>query len=142
LAGEFIVMNKHLLQDLIDMDLWSTEMKDRILLDNGSIQNIDEIPRNIRNLYKTSWDLSQKVVIDHAAERAPYICQSQSLNLYMKRPDFSKLSSMHMYAWKKGLKTGMYYLRTMAVAKAQQVTIGPKKTKQLEEPEDCLMCGS
>jgi len=136
LAGQFVIINKYLQQDLLDIGLWDNRLKDQIIIDDGSIQNIKSIPRVIRNLYKISWDLSMKDVIDQAADRAIYICQSQSLNLWVKNPDTNKLSSMHMYSWKKGLKTGMYYLRRRAVVKAQQFSIDP------EQNDDCLMCGS
>jgi ribonucleoside-diphosphate reductase alpha subunit len=136
LAGTFIVVNKHLLNDLIDIQIWQPSIKDDIIKNGGSIQNIDIIPDVIKDIYKTSWDLSQKSLIDQAADRGIYICQSQSLNLYMKNPDLSKLSSMHMYTWSKGLKTGIYYLRTKAVAKAQQFTIEPERN------DGCEMCSA
>lgn len=135
LAGQFIITNKHLQKDLIDIGLWDKDFKNTILLHGGSIQKITTIPRIIRDVYKISWDLSMKSIIDMSADRGIYICQSQSLNLWMDDPDNSKLSSMHMYSWKKGLKTGMYYLRRRAVAKAQQFSISP-------EEAECLMCGS
>ena len=136
LAGQFIIINRYLQKDLIDIGLWDNNIKDKIIIDDGSIQNIKKIPKVLRDLYKISWDLSMKDVIDQAADRGIYVCQSQSLNLWVKNPDTNKLSSMHMYSWKKGLKTGMYYLRRRAVAKAQQFSIDP------EQNEECLMCGS
>ena len=125
LAGEFIVINQHLVRDLKGLGLWSKKIKDTIIQHNGSIQLITEIPLEIRALYKTVWEISMKSVIDQAADRGIYICQTQSLNLFMEKPDFNKITSMHFYAWKRGLKTGMYYLRTQAAAKAQQITIAP-----------------
>lgn len=114
LSGEFIIVNKHLLKDLVNLGLWNNSMKNRIISDNGSIQKIDEIPADIKELYKTVWEIKQRSLIDMAADRGAYICQSQSLNLFIENPTTSKLTSMHFYAWKKGLKTGMYYLRTQA----------------------------
>ncbi len=114
LSGEYIIMNKHLLKDLINLNLWDDEMKERLMAANGSIQDIPNIPDHVKSLYKTVWELSQKVIIDMAADRGAFICQSQSLNLFVESPTFGKLSSMHFYGWKKGLKTGMYYLRSKA----------------------------
>lgn len=168
LAGEFVVINRHLIRNLLDINLWSTGMKNRIIKDNGSIQNIDEIPDNLKQIYKTTWELSNKAIIDMASDRGKFICQSQSMNLFIDKPDFSKLSSMHFYSWKSGLKTGIYYLRTKPVAAAQQFTIEPEKrrsgTESVESEHnspgpsqapsqqavmacrrdnpDCLMCGS
>ena len=123
LSGEFIVVNKHLLRDLVDMNLWNEHMKNRLISENGSIQNISEIPQHLKDLYKTTWEISQKTIIDMAAERGAYICQSQSLNIHMEDPNFGKLTSMHFYAWKNGLKTGMYYLRTKAATDAIKFTV-------------------
>jgi ribonucleoside-diphosphate reductase alpha chain len=123
LSGEFIVVNKHLLKDLIKLGLWNETMKNLIIQANGSIQNIPNIPQRIKDLYRTVWEISQKTIIDMAADRAPYICQSQSLNIHLQDPNFGKLTSMHFYAWKKGLKTGMYYLRTKAAADAIKFTV-------------------
>jgi len=136
LAGQFIVINKFLQKDMLSIGLWNNSLKDQIIINDGSIQNIKNIPTIIKKLYKISWDLSMKDVIDQAADRAIYVCQSQSLNLWIKNPDTNKLSSMHMYSWKKGLKTGIYYLRRRAVSKAQQFSIDP------EQNDECLMCGS
>ena len=136
LAGQFIIINKHLQKDLIDMGIWNNDIKDKIIINDGSVQKIKNIPKALKELYKISWDLSMKDIIDLAADRAIYVCQSQSLNLWVKNPDTNKLSSMHMYSWKKGLKTGMYYLRRRAVVKAQQFSIDP------EHNDECLMCGS
>jgi ribonucleoside-diphosphate reductase alpha chain len=144
LAGEFIVVNQHLVRDLKILGLWSKKMKDTIIQNNGSIQAIAEIPLEIRSLYKTVWEISMKSIIDQAADRGIYICQTQSLNLFMEKPDFNKITSMHFYAWKRGLKTGMYYLRTQAAAKAQQITIAPveiPKSCNRNDP-NCLACSS
>ena len=129
LAGEFIIINKYLMDDLIGRGLWNTDIKNKIILYEGSIQNIPEIPDDMKALYKTVWEIKQKVLIDHAVARGPYICQSQSMNLFIEAPDFRKLSSMHFYSWSQGLKTGIYYLRSKAKAKTQQFTLDPKLTK-------------
>ncbi len=126
LAGEFVVVNKHLVDDLKKLGLWSKEMKDLMVKAGGSIQNIVEIPDNIKNLYKTVWEISQKCIIDMAADRGRFICQSQSMNLFLESPTIGKMSSMHMYAWKSGLKTGMYYLRSKAKARPIQFSLEPE----------------
>ena len=126
LAGEFVVVNKHLVEDLKKAGLWSKEMKDLMVKAGGSIQNIVDIPNDIKNLYKTVWEISQKCIIDMAADRGHFIDQSQSMNLFMESPTMSKLSSMHMYAWKSGLKTGMYYLRSKAKARPIQFSLEPE----------------
>jgi ribonucleoside-diphosphate reductase alpha subunit len=136
LAGQFLVINKYLQSDLIRIGLWDDKLKDQIILDNGSIANITDIPAIIKQTYQIAWDLSMKSLIDQAADRCAYVCQSQSLNLWLKNPDFSKLSSMHFYSWSKGLKTGMYYLRRRATAKAQTFSI------EVQEEPECLMCSS
>jgi ribonucleoside-diphosphate reductase alpha chain len=123
LSGEFVIVNKHLLKDLVQRGLWDNSMKNKIISANGSIQNIPEIPADIKELYKTVWEIKQRNLIDMAADRGAYICQSQSLNLFVDSPSGSKLTSMHFYAWKKGLKTGMYYLRTQAATQAVQFTV-------------------
>jgi ribonucleoside-diphosphate reductase alpha chain len=123
LSGEFVVVNKHLLKDLVDLGLWNEQMKNRLLKSEGSIQNIQGIPQNIKDLYKTVWEIKQKSIVDMAADRGAFICQSQSLNIHMEDVTFAKLSSMHFYAWKKGLKTGTYYLRTRPAASAQKFTV-------------------
>lgn len=128
LSGEFVVVNKHLLKDLVELGLWNNDMKNKIIAANGSIQQIEEIPADIKELYKTVWEIKQRNIIDMAADRGAYICQSQSLNLFVDKPTTSKLTSMHFYSWKKGLKTGMYYLRTQAATQAVQFTI-EKQTK-------------
>lgn len=157
LSGEFVVVNKHLLKDLVALGLWNDTMKQRIIAANGSVQNIDEIPADLKEIYKTVWEIKQRSVIDMAADRGAFICQSQSLNLFVEQPNFAKLSSMHFYTWKKGLKTGMYYLRTKAAADAIKFTIDASVLEQtkmqqeeaaqqiscsLDNPEGCEMCGS
>ena len=132
LAGEFVVVNKHLVDHLKNVGLWSKEMKDLMVKAGGSIQNIVDIPDDIKNLYKTVWEISQKCIIDMAADRGHFIDQSQSMNLFMESPTMSKLSSMHMYAWKSGLKTGMYYLRSKAKARPIQFSLEP----------DCVACSA
>jgi ribonucleotide reductase alpha subunit len=134
LAGEFVVVNKHLVDDLKQLGLWSKAMKDLLIKADGSVQHITNIPDDIKERYKTVWEISQKCIIDMAADRGRFICQSQSMNLFMSSPTFSKLSSMHMYAWKKGLKTGMYYLRSKAKAKPIQFSLDI-------EPE-CVACSA
>ena len=129
IAGEFIFINRYLLHDLIKLGIWTPELKDKILAEEGNIGNIADIPEHLRTLYKTVWELSQKTIIDQSADRGRFVCQSQSMNLFVSQPTFNKLSSMHFYAWNKGLKTGMYYLRTKAVAKTQQFTLDPTKNK-------------
>ncbi len=140
LAGEFIIVNKYLLSDLIDAGLWNNDLKNEILVNEGSIQNISNIPNFLKNIYKTVWEIKQKDIIDMAVDRGVYIDQSQSLNLFLSDPDYQKLTSMHFYGWKNGLKTGIYYLRTKSKAKAQQFTIDPLKKRVSEEPEICESC--
>ncbi len=158
LSGEFIVVNKHLLEDLVELGLWNNNMKEDIMRANGSIQHIDVIPQDLKELYKTVWELSMKDIIDMARQRGYFIDQSQSMNLFMKDPDYGKLTSMHFYAWKSGLKTGMYYLRTKSAVNAIQFTVSNDKKKEDEpltadelkemliasqnNPDDCEMCGS
>ncbi|WP_158860918.1 ribonucleoside-diphosphate reductase subunit alpha [Lunatibacter salilacus] len=161
LSGEFIVVNKHLLKDLIELGLWNDNMKNRLIAANGSVQNLPGVPQNLKDLYKTVWEISQKTVIDMAADRGAYICQSQSMNLFLQEPNFGKLTSMHFYSWKKGLKTGIYYLRSKAATSAIQFTVDksqlenpaekPTEAKKqyqeaiacsLDNPDDCEMCGS
>ncbi|SEO21493.1 ribonucleoside-diphosphate reductase alpha chain [Mucilaginibacter gossypiicola] len=132
LSGEFIVVNKYLLRDLVNLGLWSTSMKDKIISANGSIQEIPEIPADIKALYKTVWEIKMRSIIDMAADRGAYICQSQSLNLFINSPNASKLTSMHFYAWKKGLKTGMYYLRTQAASQAVKFTVENQGGKNMD----------
>ncbi len=132
LSGEFVVVNKHLMRDLIERGMWNDNMKNKLIAANGSVQDIAEIPQDIKELYKTVWEISQKSIIDMAADRGAYICQSQSMNLFMQDPNFGKMTSMHFYAWKKGLKTGMYYLRSKAATSAIQFTVDKS---QLDEPQ-------
>jgi ribonucleoside-diphosphate reductase alpha chain len=131
------MINKYLLKDLMDKDLWCEELKQKIIAQNGSVQGIPEIPTVLQDLYRTSWELKQRVLIDLAATRGAFICQSQSLNLFVSDPTYAKLTSMHFYAWKKGLKTGCYYLRTKAAVTAQKFTVDPKfistTAQQLED---------
>lgn len=136
LAGQFLVINKYLQDDLIRLKMWDSKIKDSIILDNGSVSTIKTIPKVIKTTYKTAWDLSMKSLIDQAADRGAYVCQSQSLNLWIQNPDISKLSSMHFYSWSKGLKTGIYYLRRRAVSKAQTFSI------EVQSEPECLMCSS
>ncbi|MGB0452772.1 MAG: ribonucleoside-diphosphate reductase subunit alpha [Bacteriovoracaceae bacterium] len=155
LSGEFAVVNKYLVQDLIDANLWTDELRNQIIANNGSIQNVNGIPEDLKKLYKTVWEISQKVIIEMAKGRGPYICQGQSMNVHMQEPNFGKLSSMHFYAWKAGLKTGMYYLRTRAAVNAVQFTVKNESKGQIDQvaeretmvcsidnPEDCIACGS
>ncbi|MFT3827718.1 MAG: ribonucleoside-diphosphate reductase subunit alpha [Chitinophagaceae bacterium] len=132
LSGEFIIVNKHLLKDLINLGLWNNSMKNKIIAANGSVQHISEIPAEIKELYKTVWEIKQRNLIDMAADRGAYICQSQSLNLFVDSPSNAKLTSMHFYAWKKGLKTGMYYLRTQAASQAYQFTVEKQGSTAME----------
>jgi len=156
LSGEFIIVNKHLLKDLVKEGLWNKDMRQKIMAANGSIQNIQEIPQHLKDLYKTAWEISQKAIIEQAADRGAYICQSQSLNIFMENANFGKLTSMHFYGWEKGLKTGMYYLRTKAATDAIKFTVDKKVVEEpkaqeiedqqaaiacsLDDPEGCEMC--
>ena len=171
LSGEFPIVNKHLLKDLVKQGLWNDAMKNKIIAANGSVQQIDEIPQDLKEIYKTVWEIKQRAIIDMAADRGAFICQSQSLNLFIQDANYAKLTSMHFYAWKKGLKTGMYYLRTKAAADAIKFTVDHHYLKQpkpavagavaegasveevreeayeqiscsLDNPDDCLACGS
>jgi ribonucleoside-diphosphate reductase alpha chain len=132
LSGEFVIVNKHLLRDLVNLGLWNGAMKDKIITANGSIQDIAEIPADIKELYKTVWEIKMRTIIDMAADRGAYICQSQSLNLFINSPNASKLTSMHFYARKKGLKTGMYYLRTQAASQAVKFTVENQGGKNMD----------
>jgi len=153
LSGEFVVVNKHLLRDLISEGLWTPEVRNLMIADQGSIQRIPQIPQDLKDLYKTVWEIKQRCCLDMAADRGAYICQSQSLNIHMAEPTTGKLTSMHFYAWRKGLKTGMYYLRTRPKADAIQFTVdqaAAAKTRQVsgkaaaeqEDEEVCLSCGA
>jgi ribonucleoside-diphosphate reductase alpha chain len=144
IAGEFIMANKYLMHDLIKLGLWDEKIKNNIVANQGSIQQIDAIPQTIKDKYKTVWEIPMKHLIDMAADRGAFICQSQSLNLWLEEPNYTNMTSMHFYAWKKGLKTGVYYLRRRARHQAQQFTIEPEKriTANNEEDEICEMCSS
>jgi ribonucleoside-diphosphate reductase alpha chain len=159
LAGEFVIVNKHLVRDLVELDLWSDQMRNRIIMEKGSIQNIPEIPDDLKLIYRTVWEISQKTIIDMSADRGRFICQSQSLNLFFRDVNSAKLTSAHFHSWKRGLKTGMYYLRTEAATSAiaglgisnaresikipdQIETSHEGITCSLDNPEDCLACGS
>lgn len=150
LSGEFVQINKHLVSDLMQKKLWSNDIRNKIIAHDGSIQGIPEIPDDIKRLYRTVWEMSQKVLIDHSAIRAPYVCQSQSLNLYFKNPTTAKLSSAYMYAWKKGLKTIVYYTRTSAAREAIKFTVDTTEktiqqadiTKDPDGGDECIMCSS
>jgi ribonucleoside-diphosphate reductase alpha subunit len=131
LAGEFMVINKYLVEDLVKRGLWTSEVRTSIIANSGSIQSLTEIPSELKALYKTVWEIPQKVLIDMARDRAPFVCQSQSLNLFLSEPSYAKVTSMHFYAWKSGLKTGCYYLRTKGASSAQKFTVEP-----------CLTCSS
>jgi ribonucleoside-diphosphate reductase alpha chain len=143
LAGEFVVINKHLIKELISLGIWNNDTKNAIIRDNGSVQNLT-IPDELKAKYKTVWEMSQKTLIDQAADRGRFVCQSQSLNLFLEDPNTSRISSMHMYAWKQGLKTGMYYLRTRPKARAVQFTVDPvaKAACSIENKDDCVMCSA
>jgi len=160
LSGEFPVVNKHLVRDLVKLGIWNEGLRDRIILNNGSVQELDEITDDLKKIYKTAWEMSQKIIIDHAAVRAPFICQSQSMNLFVQDANFGKLSSAHFYAWSKGLKTGSYYIRTKAATTAiKGLGIDVSKTNEdlsprskeenisdlvcsIDNPDDCVACGS
>ena len=131
LSGEFIIVNKHLLKDLVNLGLWNNDMKNKIIAANGSVQNINEIPADIKELYKTVWEIKQRNLIDMSADRGAYICQSQSLNMFVDNPTTAKLTSMHFYGWKKGLKTGMYYLRSQAASQAVQFTVEKQGSEEM-----------
>ncbi len=168
LSGEFAVVNKHLMRDLVKLGLWNDNLKNKLISANGSVQEIDEVPDNLKELYKTAWEISQKVIIEMSADRGAYIDQSQSLNIFMENANFAKLTSMHFYGWKAGLKTGMYYLRTKAARDAIKFTIDKAQLEEptekaateedvelvsveqreaeitcsIDNPDDCEMCGS
>jgi ribonucleoside-diphosphate reductase subunit M1 len=165
LAGEFAVVNQHLLRDLMERGLWTESIRNQIIAHNGSVQRIPEIPDDLKLLYRTCWELKMRSLIDMAADRGAFIDQSQSFNVFMTEPNYAKLSSMHFYGWKKGLKTGMYYLRTRAAADAIKFTVDqqglaakakqdakgdaaskenmlPTPPSQTPKPEDCLACGA
>jgi ribonucleoside-diphosphate reductase subunit M1 len=134
LAGEFTVINKHLVNHLVERGLWSVDVKDLIVANGGSVQSIAEINDSLKSIYKTSWEISQRVLIDQSAARGPYVCQSQSLNLFVAEASLPRLSTIHFYAWRQGLKTGCYYLRTRAASQAKQITVS--------ESQSCIACSS
>jgi len=144
LAGEFILTNKYLMNDLLKLDLWNEKIKNNIISNNGSVQHIDVIPQEIRDKYKTIWEIPMRHLIDMSADRGAFICQSQSLNLWLEDPNYNTLTSMHFYSWSKGLKTGIYYLRRRARFQAQQFTIEPEKNNNAhnEQDEICEMCSA
>jgi len=142
MAGEFVCINKFLLRELIELGLWTDDIKNSIIRQNGSVQGVSGIPKALQDKYKIVWEIPMKHILEMAADRGAFICQSQSTNLWMKEPTYNKLTAMHFFAWKKGLKTGIYYLRTKAKAAPQQFTIEPDKNNSVEEEEECLMCGS
>jgi ribonucleoside-diphosphate reductase alpha chain len=156
LSGTYQIINKYLISDLLELDLWNDNMKQKIIANNGSIQNIEEIPQNIKEIYLTIWELKQKDLIDMDADRSAYVCQSSSSNRYMKNPTNNKLTSMYTYCWKKGLKTGCYYLRTQSGADAVKFTVDVdilknEKKKKMQElitnynqsaEEECTMCSA
>ena len=163
LSGEFVVVNKYLLKDLVDLGVWNHRVKEKIVAANGSVQGIEEVPQDLKEIYRTVWEIKQRSLIDMAADRGAFICQSQSLNLFVQDPNFAKLTSMHFHAWKRGLKTGMYYLRTKSAADAIKFTVEKEEKKldeaisanvtdkekkmsdiscSLDNKDDCLACGS
>jgi ribonucleotide reductase alpha subunit len=145
LAGEFIQANRYMMSDLLELGLWNEKIKNNIIANNGSIQHLEIIPQNIKDKYRTVWELPMRGLIDMAADRGAFICQSQSLNLWLEDPTYSTLTSMHFYSWQKGLKTGIYYLRRRGKHQAQQFTIEPEKAKTtgaVEEDEICEMCSA
>lgn len=141
LAGDFIVINKYLISELVDLGIWTPELRTAIIANNGSVQNVIGIPISVQERYRTAWEIPMKTIIDLSADRAPFVCQSQSLNLFVADPSYARISSMHMYAWQKGLKTGCYYLRTKAVASAQKFTVEPE-ARSSQQPADCLTCSA
>ena len=143
LAGEFVVVNKYLMNELINLGLWNEKIKNNIIANKGSIQQLDMLTEDIRNKYKIVWEMPMKHIIDMAADRGAFICQSQSMNLWIEDPTYNTLTSMHFYSWKKGLKTGIYYLRRKAKHQAQQFTIEPEKKYNNAEHDDiCEMCSA
>jgi ribonucleotide reductase alpha subunit len=144
MAGEFVVANKYLMKDLMELNLWNEKIKNNIIANKGSVQQLSIIPEHIRNKYKTVWEMPMKHLIDMAADRGAYICQSQSLNLWLEDPNYNTLTSMHFYSWSKGLKTGIYYLRRKGKHQAQQFTIEPEKAEDSTEDKEeiCEMCSA
>jgi ribonucleoside-diphosphate reductase alpha chain len=149
LSGEFTIINRYLVKDLIRLGLWDERIRHRIIAGNGSVQALTNVPDEIKALYKTVWEIKQRDILDMAADRGPFICQSQSMNIHMANPNFAKMGSMHFYAWKKGLKTGMYYLRSNAAVEAIKFTVDKELVRDqreadiscsLDNPEECLSC--
>jgi ribonucleoside-diphosphate reductase alpha chain len=151
-AGEFILVNKHLIKELIELNIWNEDMREKLIIENGSIQNITNIPDDLKERYKTVWEIKMKDIINHAIARQPYVDQAQSMNLFMPVNDPNKLTSALMYGWKNGLKTGMYYLRTLPASQAQKFTIDAnkldankpekRKIRVIEAEEVCVSCSS
>jgi ribonucleotide reductase alpha subunit len=144
LAGEFIMVNKHLVKVLQQLNMWNKNTKMDIIRQGGSVQEITGLPQKYKDIYRTAWEISAKSIIEMSADRAPFVCQSQSLNIWMENPTVARLSSMHFAGWKKGLKTGMYYLRTRSKAKPQQVTVTPLTKEQcsIENKDECMLCSA
>jgi ribonucleotide reductase alpha subunit len=147
LSGEFLLVNRYLVEELVKRKLWDKTMRDNIILESGSVQHIPNFPEDLKGIYKTVWETSQRIVIDMSCDRAPFIDQTQSMNLWLANPTFGKINSMHMYAWKKGLKTGMYYLRSRSAVDAVKVTVSSEKSAKENfmkkiEPEECVTCSA
>ena len=142
IAGEFVVVNKYLMKELSNLGLWNEQIKNNIIANKGSVQQLTILPENIREKYKIVWEIPMKHLIDMAADRGAFICQSQSLNLWVEDPTYNSLTSMHFYSWKKGLKTGIYYLRRKAKHQAQQFTIEPVSNVDEEKDDICEMCSA
>jgi ribonucleoside-diphosphate reductase alpha chain len=142
IAGDFVIINKHLVKNLMELGMWNNTLKDEIIKNGGSVQNIKEIPELIKNLYKTVWEIKQKSIIDLAIDRSPYVCQTQSMNLFFEEPTQTMLTSALFYGWKNGLKTGSYYIRSRPKVQAQQFTIEPTKNKKENNYESCEMCSA
>ena len=146
-AGDFVMTNKYLVNDMLSVGMWNVEMKDKIIASNGSIQSLDILPPQLRELYKTMWEIQQVWVLEAALARSPYVDQTQSMNLFMAKPDYQRLGSSHIWAWKKGLKTGQYYLRTKPATDAIKFTIDPRLAKTSakqtnEENSGCENCSA
>ena len=157
LSGEFVLVNRHLVNDLVNLDLWNDDMRNKIIASNGSVQAIPEIPQHVKDIFKTVWEIKQKNIIDLAADRGAFVCQTQSMNVFIESPNFAKLTSMHFYAWKRGVKTGVYYLRSKAAADPIKFTVDQQylmKKQVVEEVSDsvddgtcsmeegCISCGA
>ena len=148
LSGVFTMVNKYLINDLISLNIWDQDTKDRLIFDKGSVQNLKRLPKFLREVYKTAFEVDQRIIIKMSAERGLFVCQSQSLNLFFDKPTFKELTGCHFYGWKNGLKTGSYYIRTLSALSGQNYGLDPKKEKELkeekiiEEEEGCLSCGA